>query len=529
MRTFADTFLHRLRAAGGQVLAGLPGGGSNGDFVEAADGAGVRFVLTSTETGGALLAATLGELTGAPNACLATLGPGAASVTNGVAHAALDRCPLVALTDDLTAGDRQRFAHQAFDQSALLGSLAKRSYLVTGDAPDPSVIGAAIRLTTSGRPGPVHVATCRESAGALVAPEPAGSADGEPGAAEIATVTPPGPLATARRPVALVGLGVRAADAAAVARFCRDGNVPVLATYKGKGVLPDTDPLAAGVLTNARIESALLEKADVLIGIGLDPVELLPRTWTYAQPLVHVGRYPVPAAHLPFAAQLVGDIGAGLREIAAVLPPAEWTAGEIDELIRAPRARLWDGWAGFGPADVVRTCAEVLPDAHVAVDAGAHMFAATELWPATRPRQLLISNGLATMGFALPAAIAAAVNAPDAPVLALTGDGGLLIALAELRTAVRERARVIVVVFNDGSLSLIRSKLELSGRPPRGVDLGDMDWPKVAEGMGAAAFACTGRDELERALVTAATVAGPSLIDCRIDGSGYGRLLAQIR
>ena len=187
------------------------------------------------------------------------------------------------------------------------------------------------------------------------------------------------------------------------------------------------------------------------------------------------------------------------------------------------------GWAGFGPADVVRACAEVLPDAPVAVDAGAHMFAATELWPATRPRQLLISNGLATMGFALPAAIAAAVNAPDAPVLALTGDGGLLIALAELRTAVRERVRVIVVVFNDGSLSLIRSKLELSGRPLRGVDLGDMDWPKVAEGMGAAAFACTGRDQLERALATAATVPGPALIDCRIDGSGYGRLLAQIR
>jgi acetolactate synthase I/II/III large subunit len=526
MTTFADAFLHGMRAAGGRVLAGLPGGGSNGDFVEAADGAGVRFVLTSTETGGALLAATLGELTGAPNACLATLGPGAASVTNGLAHAALDRCPLVALTDDLAAGEAERYAHQAFDQTALLGSLAKRSYRVTGAAPDPAVIGDAIRLTTSGRPGPVHVATSREATQATVAPEPA-APEGEPAAGGDATLA--GLLAGARRPVALVGLGVRTADAPAVARFCRDGNVPVLATYKGKGVLPDSDPLAAGVLTHARIESALIEKADVLIGIGLDPVELLPRPWTYPQPLVHVGGYPVPDAHVPFAAELTGDLVAGLQEIAAALPFGEWTAGEVDELIRGPRARLWDGWAGFGPADVVRTCAEVLPDAPVTVDAGAHMFAATELWPAARPRQLLISNGLATMGFALPAAIAAAIAAPDGPVLALTGDGGLLIALAELRTAVRERARVIVVVFNDGSLSLIRTKLELSGRPPRGVDLGDMDWPKVAEGMGAAAFACTGRDQLECALATAATVPGPALIDCRIDGSGYGQVLAQIR
>jgi acetolactate synthase-1/2/3 large subunit len=163
------------------------------------------------------------------------------------------------------------------------------------------------------------------------------------------------------------------------------------------------------------------------------------------------------------------------------------------------------------------------------VDAGAPPTPATVLWPVTEPNQLLISNGLSTMGFALPAAIGAAMLDRQRPVVALTGDGGLLMCVAELVTAVRERLRIIVIVFADAALSLIRVKQARRALRPAGVGIGDVAWVTLAESFGAAAFAAADELQLDRAVEQSLAQPGPSLIEARIDPANYDRTLRAVR
>jgi acetolactate synthase-1/2/3 large subunit len=157
------------------------------------------------------------------------------------------------------------------------------------------------------------------------------------------------------------------------------------------------------------------------------------------------------------------------------------------------------------------------------------MFPATTLWPVGEPNQMLISNGLSTMGFALPAAIGAALHDRARSVVALTGDGGLLMCVGELAAAVRERLNIIVIVFADDALSLIQIKQAQRGLMPAGVALGRVNWAALAESFGAAGFAASNEAELDAALAQATAVRGPSLIEARIDPSDYGRTLRAVR
>jgi len=177
--------------------------------------------------------------------------------------------------------------------------------------------------------------------------------------------------------------------------------------------------------------------------------------------------------------------------------------------------------------------------ARVTVDAGAHMFPATMLWPVSEPNGMLISNGLSTMGFALPAAIGAAlveregtlgaIHDHDGPVVALTGDGGLLMCAGELLTAVRERLRVVTIVFSDASLSLIDIKQRQRRFASSGVALGTVDWCLLAESLGAAAYRARSETELERALARALDDRGPSLIEAKINPATYAETLRAVR
>jgi acetolactate synthase-1/2/3 large subunit len=304
--------------------------------------------------------------------------------------------------------------------------------------------------------------------------------------------------------------------------------------------VPDVDPHFAGVFTNGTIERPLIEEADLLIGIGLDPVELLPRPWTYEQTVVHIGPSPVDDRHIPFAAQLVTDVPSGVQLIGELLPPSAWDLDAVHRGLVAQRQRLCPSSARLAAHRVVQIAADAAAtQARVTVDAGAHMFPATMLWPVAEPNGMLICNGLSTMGFALPAAIGAALadrkGAPgaihdhDAPVVALTGDGGLLMCAGELLTAVRERLRIVVIVFADSSLSLIDVKQQQRRLPPAGVALGETDWCALAGSVGVAAHRAETEDELERALARALAHRGPTLIEARIDPGTYAATLHTIR
>jgi acetolactate synthase-1/2/3 large subunit len=303
-----------------------------------------------------------------------------------------------------------------------------------------------------------------------------------------------------------------------------------MVTYKAKGVVPDRHPCFAGVFTHALIEQAVVGTSDLIVGVGLDPVELLPRPWSYPQPAVYVGRWQVPCRHVPFAAQLVTDTSAGIREIDALLQTPEWDLEIVGKKVNEQRRAIDISAEGMTAQDVVRVAADQLAGAaRVTVDAGAHMFPATLLWPVDEPGQMLISNGLSTMGFALPAAIGAALADRSRPVVALTGDGGLLMCAAELLTAVREKLRIIVIVFSDQSLSLIEIKQQRRQYHPAGVALGAVNWPALGESLGAASFIAANEADLARALETARECQGPCLIEAKIDKSNYSRTLEVVR
>jgi acetolactate synthase-1/2/3 large subunit len=348
-------------------------------------------------------------------------------------------------------------------------------------------------------------------------------------------------LSGARRPLLLVGLGARRPlDAEAITALCARRGVPAMVTYKAKGVVPDVDPHFAGVFTNGALERPLIEDADLLLGIGLDPVELIPRPWTYEPRIVHIGPYAVDDRHIPFDVQLVTDIPSGMQLVGELLPPSAWDLDAVHRTLVAQRQRLCPPSPHLTAHRVVRIAADAAASqARVTVDAGAHMFPATMLWPVVEPNGMLISNGLSTMGFALPAAIGAALadreGAPgaihdhDAPVVALTGDGGLLMCSGELLTAVRERLRVIVIVFADASLSLIDIKQRQRHQPSSGVALGAIDWCALAASVGAAAHRAGTEPELERALARALAHRGPTLIEARIDPATYAETLHTIR
>ena len=532
MATVADLIVRELRRAGVRALFGVPGGGSNLDLIDAAGRAGLPFVLTATETAAAIAAIAQAEVTGDPGACLTTLGPGAASVVNGIACAFLDRAPLVVFTDSHPAAAGGMFEHQRLDHSALLAPVTKSSRTLSADTAFQTVL-KALHTAKHGRPGPVHldcpgdVAAARtcETAVTLLSNLPP-----QPAAAESSRLGEL--LRTARRPLLLVGAGARRAeDAAAIRSLCERRHVPAMVTYKAKGVVPDGHPWFAGVFTNGAIEQPAIDDSDLLIGLGLDPVELIPRAWDRRQPILNLGPWPVEDAHVPFALRIVADVPSSVRLIDAALSSSDQDPARVRQHVEDQRRRIDVPAAGLTAQRVVQAAAARLATiaGRVTVDAGAHMFPATMLWPVHGPNGMLISNGLSTMGFALPAAIGAALLDRDRPVVALTGDGGLLMCAGELLTAVREQLRIIVLVFSDASLSLIEIKQQARRLPPAGVALGAIDWPALARSLGVPGFAAADEDALDRAIEQALACSGPSLIEAKIDRSNYGATMRAVR
>jgi acetolactate synthase I/II/III large subunit len=529
MDPVADLIVCRLLGAGVTTLFGVPGGGSNLDVIEAARHAGLRFVLTSTETAGAIAAIAQAEIAGRPGACLTTLGPGVASVVNGVACAKLERAPIVVLTDGPPAVVGGIYEHQRVDHHALLAPVTKMSVTIDSDGAGEA-IDRAIACAMAAPRGPVHL-DCRV----------VGSRESVVGGRDRPTTSDTGQrtfdqglatlLAASHRPLLLVGLGARRqADAVAIRSLCANRRVPAMVTYKAKGVVPDEDPHFAGVFTNGVMERSIIDDADLLIGVGFDPVELIPRPWPYACPIVGCGPWRVDDRHVPFATQLVADIPTAMQEIGDGLRPSDWDLDAVGRTLLAQRDRLCPASHGLAPHRVVQIAARAGANgARVTVDAGAMMFPATTLWPVAEPNQMLISNGLSTMGFAVPAAIGAALLDPGRPVFALIGDGGLLMCAGELLTAVRERLRIIVVVFNDGSLSLIDIKQRQRRYAPSGTSLGNVAWAKLAESFGMASHVASTESEVNRAFEHAALTDGPTLVDARIDPASYVDALRAIR
>jgi acetolactate synthase-1/2/3 large subunit len=537
--TAAEVVARALRDAGVQRMYGVPSGGSIVDLIDAGRRIGLRFVLAAAEGPAAMMAATEAELTGVPGVCLATLGPGAANAANGVAHAALDRAPLLIITDRYPAGLPEALTRQRMDHAGLYRGLAKGSFVVAA-ARAGATVGRALRLAQLPPRGPVHLDLPSDVATKPSPPLRPLASDVRPPAANARALSrATAMLARARRPLILAGLGVGGdAAAKALVTLAERLGAPVLSTYKAKGAIPDAHPLAAGPLAGGTLEDRLIGPADLLVAVGLDTVELFPRPWPYPQPVIDVSEDPAsPRAFRP-AIQVIGDLAASLAGLAEAggraAGAAGWGAAAAGAFKAEAQRRLAaasaQGRSGIAPHRAVEIARGVAPaDTVVTVDSGAHMFLASFFWDAPGPRTYLCSSGHATMGYALPGALAAKLSDPRRSVLAVIGDGGLLMVAGELATAAREKLPVVVLCVNDRALTLIKLKQAAKRYPAAGVDIPGVDYARLAESMGARGFPARDEGELAPALREAFACGAPAVVDARVDPRGYAAVLKVLR
>jgi acetolactate synthase-1/2/3 large subunit len=530
----ARAIVAALADAGTRLLFGVPGGGPNLDVVGAAGAAGLRFVLARGETAATIMAATYADLTGTPGAVVVTRGPGLASAVNGIAHAALDRLPLVVIADTVPAAT-PRITHQRIDQDALGRSVAKAAITVGG----PRSAAQAVRTALAAPCGPV-VANIDQSTPDLKTNGTRAGADADARLlAEAGILVLAAAMSAARRPLVLLGTGARPRTAA-VRRALAGSGIPVLHTYRARGVMPDSSAEAAGLVTGGTMEWPLLSAADLIIGLGVDEAEMIPAPWDYAARTILVTADEAPGrGYFTGAAMLRLPLDQALEVLTTALAAGHghsWPGGagravKEDAIRRLLAAGTTEQVAMPPPAvpgrltpqQVVRTVRDgTLAETVATVDAGAHMLVAMPLWEVDEPGRLLISSGLATMGYALPAAIAAALCSPGAPVIAFTGDGGLGMALAELETAVRLSLPVIVVVFNDAALSLIEIKQQPAGQGgAEAVRYRPVSFAAAATALGAAGTAVSTEAGLATELAAALRRPGPTVIDAHVDPACY--------
>jgi acetolactate synthase I/II/III large subunit len=526
MSTTVEVMADAFKEAGTPFIVGHPGGESV-ELIEAANQREMRFILMKQETAGAMLAATWGEITGAPGVCLSTRGPGATNMVNGVAHAYLDRAPLIVITDCYSHPEQEVGLRQRIDQRALYAPVTKWGTTIDARTVRQQLC-RAMRIATAHAPGPVQFdlpqsETTKQAADlpsnpslmpALLRPEP-----------EATSLRPAvDRIDAARKPIILAGLGVLWDRASAeLVRFAEHLGAPVLVTSKCKGVIPEDHPLRAGCIIGGLIERKLVMQADIIITVGLDGVEFQPKPWPYQVPVIALSSIGSLDALVPAQMEAVGDLKAVLKSLATLTSGgAAWGEKAAATFRRDVVDALNTPSRGLSPQRAMEVARAVLPREAIATcDAGASRLLVVQKWQSYGPREFLTSNGLGSMGYAVPGALGARMAYPDRPVVAFTGDGGFLMAVAELQTSVREKLPAIVVVFDDQEIGLIRVKQEIKGLPPRGVGIGGCAWDKIAEGFGADGVVVDSENSLGDALAVAVRSGRTTVIGVRIDGSGY--------
>jgi acetolactate synthase-1/2/3 large subunit len=515
----SEVMVAYLKAAGIRHVFGYPGD-PNIEFMESARRAGMQFVLGRREGTAGLMAEAYGFLTGRPGVCMSTLGPGSSNLVNAVANAYLDRVPMLAISGQIERRRAQTFTHQVLDHNRLFSSVSKWTAEV---APDTvaGVMRRALRTAMAERPGPVHLTTHADVVGAeakddRIALPPLGveSFGGEAGIVAR--------LKKARKPAILAGIAAqRAGVHAALARLAERAGLPVVVAPMAKGVLAEDHPYYAGTLDMAcnQLMWDFLKDCDLLLAVGFDAVELI-KPWPLSQPIVHLDALPNTDQIYLADTELVGNIFVMVETIEqSWRGEPRWTPAAVARHREALSAAYYAGRVKgkLNPTDVIDAVREAMPKQAVATtDVGSHKLLVGQGWTTYAPRGVLMSNGLSSMGYSLPAAIVAQLLERKRPVVCFIGDGGLAMVQGELRLAASLKLPLLVVVFCDGSLNRIEIKQANRKYPSWGTLIEPTDMVKLAESMGcegamvssAAALAklLAGKRPADRPLVVGATI-----------------------
>ncbi len=533
----AELLVKCLENEGVEVIFGIPGE-ENIRLIQALANSSIRYVLTRHEQAASFMAEMYGRVTGKAGVASATLGPGAINLQLGVADATTNSTPVVALSAQVGQHRNYKESHQFIDLVNLFAPITLWSASVPSADAIPEMVRKAFKTAQTERPGAVYLAIPEDI--------DAGDADPELGPLPLNIPRPEAPhpdqirraaelLGEARRPVVLAGHGAaRNRATQSLISFAHQLEIPVVTTFHGKGAMPDDDPLGIGTIGFMRRDYVNFgfDSCDLIVAVGyelqeFDPVRINPDGRKH---IIHVHRFPAEVdAHYSVDVGIIGDISASLDALADATDPRTHSGAELaasqslleDELERgraddryplAPQRVVADTRAALGREDVVL------------VDTGALKMWMARLYPTYAPNTCLISNGLSTMGFALPGALAVSLAEPEARVLAAVGDGAFLMNSQEIETAVREKIPLTVLIWEDNAYGLIEWKMDLELGGHSNVAFSNPDFIEYARSFGAKGYRISSAAELLPTLREALADDGVSIISCPVDYSENLRL-----
>ena len=531
MPTIAELLAAKLRELGVSRVYGLPGG-ENVEALDALSRHGMDFILVANESSACFMAATEARLTGGIGVALTTLGPGATNACAGLAHAYLDRAPILLLTAASDPALHGKHSHQALDLQALFAPISKfTAELDPANAQD--TITHALRIARDGRPGPVHLSLANNQAHLpaveLIPPPFKHRAESAiPPLQEVRAL-----LAEAQRPVIVVGLGLEPGKPYAQIRELAESlGAPVIDSPKSKGALSARHPLFGGTIGLTQTDPAyeLLDECDCVIALGFDVVELV-KPWDYDKPLIWIADWRNEDPQIACAVEIVGDIGQTVT--ALDLPPqaknGDWGEARVRRFrdMLATRQLPTPALNRILPQTFLASLRANRPDdIIVTTDVGSHkIFAALE-WTPYKPNRYFLSNGLSAMGFGLCSAIAAA-EVTGQPAVCITGDAGLAMVMGELGLLTRRGLHVLVAVMNDSALDLIRSAQIRRGKAVVGTEFANPDYARIAGGYGLGYQRVESRADCDAGISRWLAEGGSMLLDVMLDPVGYPTTVRQ--
>lgn len=530
--TGAQLIVRLLERQGVRTIAGIPGGAILPFYDALSASPLIRHVLARHEQGAGFVAQGMARVSGVPQVCVASSGPGATNLVTAIADACLDSIPMVIITGQVPQSMIGTDAFQEVDIYGITVPITKHNFLVRSAQELLEVIPEAFRIAMSGRPGPVLVDVPKDVQNQLVEvgqlPPPA-VPDAGPQLDLDAVEAAVRMINEAQRPVLYLGGGVVHSGASALALdLAEQGNLPTTMTLMALGAMPMDHPLSIGMLGmhGARYTNLVLEEADLLICVGARfDDRAIGRTAQFCPnaKIIHIDidrseLHKIKNAHVAINADVTAALEALLPRVRATLR-TDWLAqvAELKQRFPMQFPDVDDPRSHYG---LIKAVADALDDeAVIATDVGQHQMWVAQAYPFRRPRQWLTSGGLGTMGFGFPAAIGAALAEPERTVVCFSGDGSFKMNIQELATLAEEGLNVKIVLMNNNALGLVYQQQSLfyGKRLFASKYRTEPDFVKIAEGFGVPALDLDKAEDPRAALAEALNTPGPCLIHATID------------